>query len=196
MKFIIPLLFFISIAFGSNATIEVIKKADSLPSLAIEDSSEDFDNLFKNKFFKMLAADMNVLSLFNVERSRRIVTYNSDNVAVENKDKDYVLRYKLIKNDSGALQVAVKLIGMNQELFSKSYKVNNKDIYMFVAHSIAYDINDYMGEPSVEWMKRKVIFSRIIAPRKSEIVVADYTLSYQHTIIKGGFNIFPKWADK
>jgi TolB protein len=45
-------------------------------------------------------------------------------------------------------------------------------------------------------MKRKVIFSRIVAPRKSELVIADYTLAYQHVIIKGGFNIFPKWADK
>jgi len=67
---------------------------------------------------------------------------------------------------------------------------------MFISHTIAYDINHYMGEPSVEWMKRKVIFSRIVAPKKSEIVIADYTLSYQHIIIKGGYNIFPKWANK
>lgn len=32
--------------------------------------------------------------------------------------------------------------------------------------------------------------------KKSEIVISDYTLSYQHAIIKGGFNVFPKWANK
>lgn len=196
MKIIFSLLVFVCVAFASNATIEVIKKVDSLPSLAIEDASVDYDETFKMQFFKMLAADMNVLSLFNVDRARRLVDYRSSDVAVENKDKNYVLRYKLIQSDSGSLQVAVKLIGMGQELLSKSYKVNNKNIYMFVAHSIAYDVNEYMGEPSVEWMKRKVLFSRIIAPQKSEIVIADYTLTYQHTMIKNGFNIFPKWASK
>jgi len=53
-----------------------------------------------------------------------------------------------------------------------------------------------MGESSVAWMKRKVIFSRVIGPRKSELVISDYTLSYQHTVVKGGFNLFPKWANK
>lgn len=43
--------------------------------------------------------------------------------------------------------------------------------------------------------EKKVIFSRIVAPKKSEIVIADYTLSYQHVIIKGGLDIFPKWAN-
>jgi TolB protein len=36
----------------------------------------------------------------------------------------------------------------------------------------------------------------VIAPKQSEIVIADYTLSYQQIILKGGFNLFPKWANK
>lgn len=186
----------ISLSFATDATIEVVKKVDSLPSLAIEDASINYDDTFKMQFFKSLVADLNVISIFNVDRNHRVTHYNNSYVAVENKDMNYVLRYRLHEGDNGSLNVTMKLISTNKELFSKSYKVSKKNIFMFVSHAMAYDINEYMGEPSVEWMKRKVVFSRIVAPKISEIVIADYTLAYQHVIIKGGFNIFPKWANR
>jgi len=196
LKFFLTLVMAISLSFGADATIEVIKKVETLPSLAIEDSSISYDDTFKLRFFKSLVADMNVISLFNVDRHHRLTHYNDTKVIVENKDMSYVLRYKMFEDDNGALNVNMKLIQDDENVFSKNYKVNKKDIYMFVSHAIAYDINDFMGAPSVAWMKRKVIFSRVVAPRQSEIIIADYTLSYQHSIIKGGFNVFPKWANK
>ena len=195
MKILFSLIMIISFSFASDATIEVIKKADTLPSLAVEDASVSYDNTFRLRFFKSLVADLNVISLFNVDRHHRLADYDDTNVLVENKEMNYVLRYELFEDDSGALNVGMKLFNKDEEVFSKRYRVNKKNIYMFVSHAMAYDINEFMGEPSVEWMKRKVIFSRIIAPKKSEIIIADYTLSYQHVIIKGGFDIFPKWAN-
>ena len=186
----------ISFAFANDATIEVIKKADTVPSIAVEDASISYNDSFRLRFFKTLVADLNVLSIFNVDRHHRVANFNDVDVLVENKDMAYVLRYKLFEDDNGALNVQVKLLQKGEDVFSKNYRVSKADIFMFVSHAIAYDINDYMGEPSVSWMKRKVIFSRIVAPMKSEIVVADYTLAYQHIILKGGFNIFPKWANK
>ena len=186
----------ISLSFASDATIEVIKKVDSLPSIAVEDASINYDNTFKIRFFKSLVADLNVISLFNVDRHHRETYYNDTNVVLENKDMNYVLRYSMSEDDSGALNVAMKLLNTGEEVLSKNYKVSKQNIYMFVSHAIAYDINEFMGQPSVEWMKRKVIFSRMLSPKKSEIVIADYTLAYQHTIISGGFNIFPKWANR
>ncbi len=182
--------------FASDATIEVIKKVESLPSIAVEDASVSYDDTFRLQFFKAVVADLNVISLFNVDRYHRVTEYDAKRVLVENKDKNYVLRYQMYEDDSEALNVTMKLIEDDAEVYSKSYKVKKKNIYMFIAHAMAYDINEYMGEPSVEWMKKKVIFARIVAPKKSEIVIADYTLSYQHTIVKGGFNLFPKWATK
>ena len=196
MKIIFSILMLISLSFATDATIEVVKKVDSLPSLAIEDASINYNDTFKMQFFKSLVADLNVISIFNVDRNHRVTHYNNSDVAVENKDMNYVLRYRLHEGDNGSLNVTMKLISTNKELFSKSYKVSKKNIFMFVSHAMAYDINEYMGEPSVEWMKRKVVFSRIVAPKISEIVIADYTLAYQHVIIKGGFNIFPKWANR
>jgi TolB protein len=169
---------------------------EALPSMAIEDASISYDDTFKLRFFKSLVADLNVISLFNVDRHHRVTHFNDTDVVVENKDMSYVLRYKMFEDDNEALNIEIKLIKDSEEVFSKSYKVSRKDIYMFISHAIAYDINEYMGEPSVAWMKRKVIFSRVIAPRQSEIIIADYTLSYQHSIVKGGFNVFPKWANR
>lgn len=184
------------LSFAGDATIEVIKKVDALPSIAIEDASISYDDTFKLQFFKALVADLNVISLFNVDRFHRTTHYNATDVMVENKDMNYVLRYKMYEDDSGVLNVNTQLIKDSVTVFSKSYKVSRKNIYMFVSHAIAYDVNKFMGEPSVEWMKRKVIFSRIVGSKKSEIVISDYSLSYQHVILKGSFNIFPKWANK
>jgi len=196
LKIFISFLIAIAISYASDATIEVIKKADSLPTLAVEDSSVSYDETFKNKFFKSLLADLNVLSIFNVDRYHNKVDYDASSVLVQNKDMSYVLRYKLSEDDSLALNLELKLISGNDVVFNKNYKVNNTNVYMFVSHTIAYDINKFMGEAPVEWMKRKVIFSRMTDSKKSELVIADYTLTYQHVVIKGGFNIFPKWANK
>ncbi len=195
MKIFLTLITLFTLAF-SDATIEVIKKVESLPSFGVEDSSKSYDNTFRLKFFKSLIADLNVISIFNVDRHHRVVDYDDENVDVENKEKNFVLRYQLLEGDSGALNLDLKLFRDNEQVLSKKYKISRKEIYMFVSHAIAYDINKYMGEPSVEWMKRKVIFSRVVKPKKSEIVIADYTLTYQHVIVNGGFNVFPKWANK
>ncbi len=196
MRILFTWLFLISFALANDATIEVIKKVESLPTLAIEDSSISYDDTFKLQFFKTLVADLNVISLFNVDRHYRETYFHDTNVLVENKDMSYVLRYKMFEDDNGALNIEIKLIKGDDNIFDKSYKISKNNVYMFVSHAIAYDINEFMGAPSVEWMKRKVIFSRIVAAKESEIVLSDYTLSYQHVIIKGGFNVFPKWADK
>lgn len=195
MRIFFSLLITFILSFANDATIDVIKKVDSLPSLALEDASISYDDTFRLQVFKSLVADLNVISLFNVDRHRRIASYNDTDVVVENKDFDYVLRYKMEEDDSGALNVSIKLLNKNETVFSKNYKVAKQTLYLFVSHAIAYDINEFMGEPSVEWMKKKVIFSRIVGPKQSEIVISDYTLRYQHVIVKGGFNVFPKWAD-
>jgi TolB protein len=45
-------------------------------------------------------------------------------------------------------------------------------------------------------MKRHILFSKYTGSRKSEIWVADYTLSFSNVILRGGLNLFPKWANR
>ena len=196
MKIILSLLIFFGLSFGSDATIEVIKKVESLPTISVEDSSISYNDTFKLKFFKALVADLNVISIFNVDRHHWTNYFNNTIVNINNKDKDYVLRYMMSEDDEASLNVEMKLISHDEIVLLKRYKVRDKKKYIFVAHTMAYDLNEFMGLPSVEWMKRKVIFSKMTTPKRSEIVIADYTLEYQHVVVKSGFNIFPKWANK
>ncbi len=193
---ILLMLFLSMVLFAADLTIEVKKKVQSLPSLALEDASVTYDDTFKMRFFKALFADMNVISLFNVDKHRNVTYFNAPTVVVANKDKDYVLRYKLFQDDTGKLNVEVKLLHNGNDVFRKTYKISKKAAYVFLSHAIAYDINKYMGADDIGWIKKRVVFANIVAPRKSEIVIADYTLSYRHVILKGGFNLFPKWANK
>lgn len=196
MKILVIWLFIVSFSFANDATIDVIKKVETLPSLAVEESSTDYDDTFRLKFFKSLIADLNVISIFNVDRHYRKTDYDDSDVLVENKDMKYVLRYEIFEDDNRYFNVKIKLLQDSQEVLNKKYKIKKTEFYIFISHAIAYDINEFMGEPSVEWMKRKVIFSRVVAPKKSELVISDYTLSYQHVVVSGGFNVFPKWANK
>ena len=180
--------------YANDLTIEVKKSVEALPALAIEDASISYDDSFKMRFFKALYADMNVISLFNVDKHRRLTYFNATDVAVANKDADFVLRYKLSQDDNGKLNVDAKLIQNGKTVFLKKYKISKKSAYIFLSHAIAYDINKFLGGEDVGWMKRRVVFAKVTAPLKSEIVIADYTLTYKHTILKGGFNLFPKWA--
>ncbi len=196
MKILISILMTITFIFASDATIEVIKKIDSLPSIAVEDGSTHKDETLKMKFFKSLVADLNVISLFNVDRRKFNNDFDTNEVDVENKNINYVLKYNLSENNGPGFSVEMKIIKNNEVILRKNYKISNHKKYMFVAHTIAYEVNNFMGGPSIEWIKRKVIFSRVVAPLKSEIVIADYTLSYQHVVVKGGFNLFPKWSSQ
>lgn len=194
----ILLVWFVSAVFlfGADATIEVTKKVDSLPSIAVEDASINYTDGLSKQFFRALVSDLNVLSTFNVDRHYVTTHYNNTDVAPANEKFDYVVRFRLQQDDSGGFVTDTKLIGKDGMLMQKRYRINSSDKYVFLVHAMAYDINEKMGGAPVEWMKRKLILSRLVGPHKSEIVIADYTLNYQHVIIRGGLNVFPKWADR
>ncbi len=196
MRHLLGIIFSALLLYASDATIEVVKKADSIASIAIEDATASFDTIASRQFFKNIVSDMNVLSLFNVERKHYVNNYANETVSDETKLFDYVLRYRLRSDDRGTVFVDVKLIYNDEVMMKKVYKTSKTSLLVFVAHTLAYDVNEMMGAPSVDWMKKKVVFSKLTSPGRSEIVLSDYTLTYQHTMIKGALNVFPQWADE
>ena len=68
MRILIGVLFSALLLWGADATIEVKKSVDSLPSIAVEDASNDYKDGLSQRFFRVLVGDLNVLSIFNVER--------------------------------------------------------------------------------------------------------------------------------
>ena len=195
MRFWIILLLCLFSLWGADATLEVTKNVGALPRLAIEDGSAATNDV-GSKFHKMLTADMNVVSLFDVDNSYAQQGFESQYPSAVHKDAAYVLRYRLISDGSGGYKSDVKLLQNGLELFSKMYYLKQSEMLVFLAHSVAYDINAKMGGAPLEWMKRKVMFVRLSGPRRSEIVAADYTLSYQKVVLSGGMYGFAKWANR
>lgn len=195
MKFIFFILTLIQLAWGADATLEVVKGVEGLSPLAIEDSSLQSSEI-SQKFTKMLAADMDVVSLFTVDESYATAAFDSPLPAPAHKDAQYILRYRLSNDGAGGMRADIKLIENGRELFYKNYVLKQSEMAVFLAHSIAYDINAKLGGSPIDWIKRKVLFVRLTSPRQSEIVAADYTLSYQKVILKGGMYGFAKWANR
>jgi len=194
MRIIFGIIFSTLLLWGSDATIEVTKGVDSLPSIAVEDASKDYQDGLSKRFFRVLIGDLKVLSIFDVERAYSQAEFEQEEVLKEHKEIDYVVRYELI-DDNGVLVVKVDLINNNNVLHKLTYRLKSINQYVFLVHRIAAEINDFMGADPADWMKEKVIISRTTGIRRSEILVADYTLTYQFSIKNSGLNVFPKWAD-
>lgn len=195
MRIIFGVLFSALLLWGSDATIEVRKSVDSLPSIAVEDASVDYSDGLSKRFFRVLVSDLNVLSIFNVDRDYVKAGFSDENVADVHKEINYVVRYQLV-DDNGVMVVNVDLISSDKVMHKLNYRIKNPKQYVFLVHTIAAAINDFMGADPVDWMKEKVIISRTTGPRTSEILITDYTLSYQFSIRRSGLNVFPKWADR
>lgn len=193
MKNLLILLICMTTLFATDATLEVSKNVEALPKLVIEDGSGADSS---KKFFTMLHADMNVVSLFNVDPQYASASFDSIVPAPLHQGAAYILRYRLMDDGSGGYRADIKVFQHGSEFFNKSYHLKQKEMLVFLSHSIAYDINAKMGGSPLEWMKRKVLLVRLSGPRRSEIVAADYTLAYQKVIMSGGMYGFAKWANR
>jgi TolB protein len=196
MRILLALMFSLTLLFSADATIEVTKRVNTLSSIAVEDASVNYTDGLSKRFFMAMVSDLNVLSLFNVDDRYTTTYFDNDHVEKSNEKFDYVLRFGLQQDDSGIFIARAKLMRGNSAVFSKRYRLRSSEQFVFIVHAISYDVNKYMGAEPVDWIKRKVILSRLVAPNKSEIMLTDYTLNYQRVIIRGGLNVFPKWADR
>lgn len=191
---------FLTSILAQDATMEIVKRMDTAPMIMVQDGTDNsFDGTFKNRFFKMLIGDLKTTTHFNPINTYVTSNYDNDPIAnVGDKRPNLILQYKLQRADAGAIIAKVKFVNTaNLQVRSEtSYDIPEKSRYPFLSHRIISDINDNIGAPSVNWMKRYVLISKNVAPMKSQIIIADYTLTFQKTIVKGGLNLFPKWANE
>jgi len=199
-KIILIFLGLFQFAFSIDATMEIIKNKSSLPTInvvsAIDSSNIDEINL---KLMKLIQKDLQVSCHFN-DSSISIETEfmaNPKYKVLKENGIDLYLVLKVTKDDSAKYIVNTKLYDVNTNALvqSKSYSTISFARYPFLAHKIAIDVNRYLNAPSIDWMDKFVIFSRYLDSKTSEIVISDYTLTYQKVVVKGGLNIFPKWAN-
>ncbi|SMC09933.1 Tol-Pal system protein TolB [Nitratiruptor tergarcus] len=184
--------------FAADMTLEIVKDVGSKPKIAIEDATLDVDGNIDRKFFRLLIGDLEVTAHFNVDQKRNLASMDSSIDYVKYKSKDYLLRYRLFFDDFGKLNVEAKIFSIKDgnTIIAKLYRISDKDRFPFLAHKIIYDLNNALHFPDVSFLKSFVVFAKYTKPKHADIVISDYTLTYQKVVVHGGLNLFPKWADK
>ncbi|MDD3342867.1 MAG: Tol-Pal system protein TolB [Sulfurospirillaceae bacterium] len=200
MKKLVVFCLFMVISFASDATVEIVKRMDVLPKIAVQDASNSMVDLnFRRTFFKLIVGDLRVSSHFNVHDEYLQSSYEGGPIEnfLSDKKVDMILRFK-IEQTLNSMSANVKVINAKTGATTSenSYQLPDKKRYPFLAHKIVIDINAQIGAPSIQWMEQSVVFAKYVEAKKSEIIISDYTLSYQKTMVTGGLNIFPKWANK
>ncbi len=195
---IVALVFSVQV-FAVDAQMEIIKKGMSLPKISINIASDSFEQQLLNKINKVVEQDLNVSGHFEVLEEKVSLGYNErpNFVMLRNRNIDLLVNLNVEQSSYGGLLLLIKMYDINTGdlVLNQSFSSSKLDRFPFLAHRTSIAINDYMKAPKISWMDKFVIFSRYINAKQSEIVIADYTLTYQKTIIKGGLNIFPKWAN-
>lgn len=187
-KIFLSLLVLLSVSFATDARLEIVKARQKLPSIMVN----VYGTGLPYKVNNLVAKDLEVSGNFRVSTQNK--NDNDPNYTFYQTQRVDLLVEILQEGNRFVLYLYD--INAKERVVQKTYLLQENALYPFVSHAIANDVNNYLKAPSIAWMNRKVIFSKLLGPSKSEIVVADYTLSYQKSIINDGLNIFPKWADK
>lgn len=185
---------------AADATIEVVNKGLVLPRIVVQDATTNFANTtLKNRFFKLMIGDLKVGSSFEVIEDYYTSSYDGDfrtNLA-NDKNPELILRYALGVEGNG-LSMKVKLLNAKNGSvrFEGTFGQAELAKFPFLAHKSIATIARNLNLSPIDWMDKSIIISQYTSPGKSNIIVADYTLTYQKVILSGGLNIFPKWANK
>ncbi len=183
--------------YAADATLEIVKEVGTALNVAVESRSDQPERLDR-KIARMIEADLRVAGFFNVLESPAKGGDRPPMSASIYREAglDYLVRYEFFTRD-GRFGIAAQIYDAKEqrEVLSRSYTVSREERYPFLAHNLAIDFADAIGVGGLEWMSRFVIFSRNVGPKETEILISDYSLTFKQVVVRGGFNIFPKWAD-
>lgn len=191
------LLFIICIGLmAAESRVDIVNKGLVLPRIIVQDATQNFGNrAMQDKFFKLIVGDLKVGSAFEVSDVYYTSGFDDSAIIGAEQNADLIYRYALTQiGNQLSLKVKVLNAKNNQIRFSNEY-IQSVDKFPFLAHKSIVELARSLNLSPIEWMDKSIIFSQYTTPGKSNIVVADYTLTYQKIIITGGLNIFPKWAN-
>lgn len=197
-KIFILLLINLSVLFAVDAKMEIIKKSNNLPSILVSSSLGNTHQLVK-KIERIIVKDLNVSGHFKVSNFNYQASFSAtpNAVTLSKNGIDLFLNLHVEESAFQGLSIKVKLYDVNQKKFviNKVITSSKVDRYPFIGHRISIMVNTYMNAPSINWMDRFVIFSVYKDAKQADIYIGDYTLEYQKVVVRGGLNIFPKWAN-
>jgi len=198
LKIVLFFIFF-EFAFSLDATMEIVKNKSNLPTISVVSANDSIKyNSIDSKILKLIQKDLQVSSHFNDNPIVIETEFNEIPKYTKLKDNgiDLYLVFQVKQDEQKRYEVNIKLydVNVNAMVLNKSYSTSTYERHVFLAHKISIDVNRHLKAPSIDWMDKFVIFSRYLDSKTSEIVISDYTLTFQKVVVKGGLNIFPKWA--
>jgi len=177
--------------FGVDATLKIEKDVEQRTRIALVDGSSDQNS----KVFNIFLSDLKISGHFLPDSTHHVGDVSSNMILPTLKGQEYVLKYVMDQQSGSKLFVRLLKASDGTQLFKKSYAIPTNEKMPFLIHKAVSDINNALSYPSIAWINRYVAYAVYTTPGRSEIRLADYTFNYKKTIIKGGLNLFPKWAD-
>ncbi len=201
MKKLLLLFILIQSLFAVDAELDIVRKNGIVPTISVAITKNNIDMDLATKIKEVLEKDFLVSGHFNVEPLDILVQsvdnqFNFANPAIAKVDLVLLLEIKNTSNSGVVIDIVLEDVNTKEIKSKNTYQVSNSIRYPFLAHKIAIVVNNEIKAPSIDWMSRFIIFSRYISSKKSEILVSDYTLTYQKVVVSGGLNVFPKWANR
>lgn len=196
MRFLLSLILATAV-FAADATLEIVKEVGSNLNIAVE-STNPKQTTINKKIEKIIEADLMVASFYNVVKSpSKDSSLAISNPVYRNSNLDQLVRYEQF-NEAGKIGIRVKVydIKKQKEILNRSYTVSKEDRYVFLAHHFVMELAKVQGYNDLEWMGKFVLISKHVGKKETEILIADYTLTFQQPVVRGGFSVFPKWADE
>ena len=192
-------LVFCSVFAQVDANLEVVKKTNALPKILVSVATDTLEIETLNKIKKNLADDLSVSGHFEVVSVNSVTSYENmpDIIGLSNQGINLYLNLSA-KKEADSYTLMTKLYDINSRtlILEKNFATTQEDRYVFLAHKAATSTNAFFKAPSIDWMEKFVVFSTYTTSGAADIMIGDYTLTYKKTVVSGGLNIFPKWADR
>ena len=181
-----------------DANLEVVKKTNASPKILVSVATDSSEVDTLNRIKKSLSDDLSVSGNFDVATINSASSYESmpDIIGLSNQGINLYLNLSA-KKEAGSYTLMVKLYDINGRilLLEKNFATTQEDRFVFLAHKAAISVNAFFKAPPIDWMEKFVVFSTYTTSGSADIMIGDYTLTYKKTVVTGGLNIFPKWAD-
>ncbi len=177
--------------FAVDATLKIEKDVEQRARIALVDGSAVPDE----RMFNILLSDLKISGHFLANKTHNVGDITSSFVLPALKNSEYILKYTLNKTNGTKLLVRLLRASNGTQIFKKSYAIAGTAKVPFLLHKAISDINKVLKYPDISWINRYVVYATYSKPGLSEIRLADYTFNYRKTIVRGGLNLFPKWAN-
>jgi TolB protein len=180
-----------TIVFAVDATLKIEKDVEQRARISLVDGSSIQDQ----RVFNILLSDLKISGHFLADKTHHTGDTESNFILPTLKNSEYVLKYTLSKTNGSKFLIRLFNASNGSQIFKKSYAIPGKAKVPFLIHKAISDVNKVLKFPDISWINRYIVYATYTTPGRSEIRLADYTFNYRKTIIKGGLNLFPKWAN-